>query len=60
MSSILPTIMIRTQKEVVEKFKVIAADNNRSMSKEAELLIKNHIKRYELDNGEIKLDQDKT
>ena len=35
--------------------KYIAEENNRSVSGEVELLIKKHIKRYEEDNGEIKI-----
>lgn len=55
MPSNKPIIAVRTSEEIIEKMKIIAEENNRSVSKEAELLIKRHIKRYEEDNGEIKL-----
>lgn len=57
MSSNLPTIMIRTKKETIEKFRKIATENKRSMSKEAEKLIENHIKEYETRNGEITIEE---
>lgn len=59
MTSNLPTIMVRTQKETIEKLRIISAENNRSMSKEVEFLIKIHIKKYELEHGpiEIKLEE---
>lgn len=47
--------MIRTNKETIEKFRTISKENKRSMSKEAELLIVKHIKKYELENGEIEI-----
>lgn len=56
MSSDKPVIAVRTDKEIIEKMKIISKENGRSISKETELLIKKHIKRYEEDNGEIKLD----
>lgn len=56
MPSKRPVIAIRTTEEIIEKMKVISEENNRSISKEAELLIKKHIKKYEEYNGEIKLD----
>lgn len=57
MASNLPTIMVRTQKEVIDKLKVISKENGRSMSKEVETLIKNHIRKYEIDNGEIQVEE---
>ena len=51
-----PIIAVRTTRDIIEKMKVIASENGRSISKETEILIKKHIKRYEEDNGEIKLD----
>lgn len=57
MPSELPIIRVRTTQEIIDKLKVISKENNRSMSRETELLIKNHIKNYESYNGEIKLDK---
>lgn len=55
MPSNKPVIAVRTTSEIIEKMKYIAEENNRSVSGEVELLIKKHIKRYEEDNGEIKI-----
>lgn len=57
MPSNKPIILIRTTENIKTKIEHIADDNNRSVSKEVELLIKKHIKRYEDDNGEIKIDE---
>ena len=37
--------------------KVIAKENNRSMSKEIEQLCKIAIKKYEMENGEIEIEK---
>lgn len=44
--------------ETVAKFKVVAATKNKSMSEYAELLINKAIDGYEVEHGEIKIDQD--
>lgn len=54
MPSKKPVIAIRTSPEIVEKIKYIAEKQNRSTSKEIEMLIKKHIETYEQYNGEIK------
>lgn len=59
MPSNKPIIAVRTTDEIIEKMKIIAEENNRSVSKEVELLIKRHIKRYEEDNGIIKIEEKK-
>lgn len=56
MPSNKPVIAIRTNTEIKKKIEYIANINNRSASKEIELLIKKHIKRYEDDNGTIELE----
>lgn len=56
MPSKKPIIAIRTTNTIKSKIEYISEDNNRSVSKEIELLIKKHIQRYEEDNGEIKID----
>lgn len=57
MASSKPTILVRTEHEIIEKMKVIAKANNRSISKETEMLIKKHISRYEDDYGEIHIEK---
>lgn len=57
MPSNKPKIVIYTTDETKKKLEYIAQENNRSASSESELLIKRHIKRYEEDNGEIKIDE---
>lgn len=53
MPSNKPVIAVRTSEDIIKKMKYIANVNNRSVSKETELLIKNHIKQFEIYNGEI-------
>ena len=57
MPSNKPIILIRTSEELKKKIEIVAEENNRSVSKEVEFLIKRHVKRYEEDNGEIKIEQ---
>lgn len=56
MPSNKPKIVVYTTDEIKRKLEIIADENNRSASSETEMLIKKHIKRYEDDNGEIKID----
>lgn len=53
MPSNKPQILVRTTEEIKKKIEYIAIENNRSVSKEVELLIKKYVKRYEEDNGVI-------
>jgi len=55
MPSNKPTIVIRTNENIKSKIEHISEENNRSVSKEVELLIKKHIQQYEDDNGEIQV-----
>lgn len=57
MPSNKPIIAIRTTDPIKSKIEYIAEVNNRSVSKEVELLIKRHIKRFEDENGEIKTEE---
>lgn len=57
MPSNKPKIVIYTTDETKKKLEIIAKENNRSASAETELLIKKYIRRYEEDNGEIKVDE---
>ncbi|MBQ3041484.1 MAG: Arc family DNA-binding protein [Clostridia bacterium] len=47
---------LRLEKELLEKAKVIAKENGRSLNKEIEFLLKNAIKEYEAKNGTINVD----
>ncbi len=47
---------LRLEKELLEKAKVIAKENGRSLNKEIEFLLKNAIKEYEANNGTINVD----
>ena len=48
----------RTDDIIIKKLNYIAEQNTRTRNQEIEMLIKNHIKKYELENGEIKLDSE--
>lgn len=50
--------MTYTDKETIEKFKIVAKQENRTMSKELEHIIQEKIKKHEKENGEIILPQD--
>lgn len=50
-----PVLMTYTEKETIEKFKIVAKNDSRTMSKELEYIVKEKIKEYEKENGEIKL-----
>ena len=58
MPSNKPQMLVRTTDEIKQKTEYIANENNRSVSKEIELLIKKHIKRYEEDNGTIEIQKE--
>lgn len=46
---------LRIDKELMEKFRVIAAENGRSVNKEIEFLVKQAVRSYEAANGPISL-----
>lgn len=50
-----PRLGTYTEKEVIEKFKIVAKKNSRSMSQMIEYLVKREIEEYEKENGEIKI-----
>ena len=56
MPSKLPVIKANTSEENIQKMKVIAKFNKRSMAKELELIVETHIKTFEQEHGEIKID----
>ena len=46
---------LRVDKTIMEKFKVIASNNGRSVNKEIEMLMKQVIADYEQNNGSIEI-----
>lgn len=55
MPSDLPRYTLRIPQVYLDKIKYIAGENGRSANKEIELMIKQRIKDYESENGEINL-----
>lgn len=55
MSTRLPVIKGNCEQWIIDKMKYIADENDRSLSKEITQACKAWIKKYELENGEIKL-----
>lgn len=53
MASDLPRYTLRIPKELLEKIRYIAEENARSANREIEMLIRQRIKEYESNNGEI-------
>lgn len=47
----------RTDDIIIKKLNYIAEQNTRTRNQEIEMLIKNHIKKYELEHGEIEIDE---
>lgn len=53
MPSDLPRYTLRIPQIYLDKIRYIAEENGRSANKEIELMIKQRIKQYEAQNGEI-------
>ena len=53
MASKLPVIKANTQQININKMKYIAETNKRSLAKELEYIVEQHIKNYEAEHGEI-------
>lgn len=53
MASNLPRFTLRVDRELIDKLKYIAEYNARSSNRELEMLIKNHIRKFEKEHGEI-------
>lgn len=49
----LPPHPLRIEKRLMAKFKVVAAEDGRSVNKEIEMLIKQAVLAYEKENGPI-------
>ena len=58
MPSKKPVINFHTDQNIINKMKFIAEQNSRSLSKEVEFLCKLHIKNYETEHGEIKIEEE--
>lgn len=57
MPSNLPVIRTRTKQENIDKMKFIAEYNKRSLAKELELIIEQHIEKFENEHSEIIFEQ---
>ena len=53
MPSNKPRLMTYTTYDIIKKFEIIAKDENRSMSKELEYIVKKYIESYESEHGTI-------
>lgn len=53
MPSTKPRLMTYTEKDIIEKFEILAKKENRSMSKQLEYIVKEYIENYEKQNGKI-------
>lgn len=58
MPSKKPQFVIRTEQETIDKIAYIAKENERSTTQEIIYLMKQHIKQYEKQNGEIILEEE--
>lgn len=57
MPSDLPRYTLRIPQVYLDKIRYIAEENGRSANKEIELMIKQRIKHYEAQNGEITISE---
>ena len=55
MPSNKPRLMTYTTTDIIEKFEIISKNENRSMSKELEYIVKEYIKTYESQHGKINI-----
>ena len=58
MPSKKPYSQIRTDEKTIQKFNHIAEQDRRSMSNLGEILVINHIKAYEAEHGEIRIEEE--
>lgn len=58
MPSKKPVLHLNTDQWIIDKMKYIAKQNSRSMAKETEHLCIQHIKAYEAEHGEIRIEED--
>ena len=58
MPSLAPKFTFRTSQSILDKLRYIADDHFRTVDKELEMLVKQHIADYESEHGEIKIPSD--
>ena len=51
-----PPYSLRIGPGLMEKLRVVAKDHGRSVNKEIEMLVREHVAAYEAEKGEVKLD----
>ncbi|WP_333594328.1 hypothetical protein [Anaerospora hongkongensis] len=56
--SLRPIITVRADSAIKKKLRIIARKHTRSLSQEAEWIIKEYVHRFEKQYGEIKVDED--
>jgi hypothetical protein len=57
MPTSLPQLSVRMNQQLYDKLRYIAEYNARSASREVELLIRNHVERFERKHGAIEMEQ---
>ena len=57
MPSDITKFTLRTESEILKKFRFVAEYNARSANREIETLMKKHIAEFEKENGTIKLEE---
>ena len=57
MPSKKPQFVIRTEQEIIDKISYIAKERERSTTQEIVFLIKQEIKKYESEHGEIEIEE---
>lgn len=57
MGSDLPRVTLRMEQENIDKLKVIAEKNERSLNQEITYVLKKHIADYEKENSKIHLEE---
>ena len=49
-----PPFSVRIEKDVMDKMRILAKENGRSLNKQIEFAVKQYLKTYEAENGEVK------
>lgn len=55
MASSLPKFTYRTDQVTLDKLRYVADNNFRTLNREIDMLVKDHIAHYEAEHGEIRL-----
>ncbi len=45
---------VRIEKNIMDKMRILAKENGRSLNKQIEYAVKQYLKAYEAENGEVK------